>query len=72
VELLIERGSPLEARNRWDGTVLSTTVFLARQRPSRAAAYVPVLERLIAAGADVRAVERPTGNAALDAVLGTA
>src|SRR5262245_6224095 len=72
VELLIGRGAPLEARNRWDGTVLSTTVFLARQRPSRAAAYVPVLERLIAAGADVRAVERPTGNAALDAVLATA
>jgi hypothetical protein len=51
--------------------VLSSTVFLALQRPAQATLYVPVLERLIAAGADVRAVERPTGNAALDTVLAT-
>jgi len=69
--LLIRHGAPLEARNRWGGTVLSSTVFLALQRPAQAALYVPVLERLIAAGADVRAVERPTGNAALDTALAT-
>jgi hypothetical protein len=69
--LLIRHGAPLEARNRWGGTVLSSTVFLALQRPAQATLYVPVLERLIAAGADVRAVERPTGNAALDTVLAT-
>jgi ankyrin repeat protein len=69
VELLIRRGAPLEARNRWGGTVLDSTVFFALQRPRDAASYSVVLELLIRAGADVGAVAYPTGNAAVDQVL---
>jgi ankyrin repeat protein len=69
VELLARRRAPLEARNRWGGTVLDSTVFLALQRPANAASYSPVLQSLIDAGADVRAVEYPTGNAVVDALL---
>jgi ankyrin repeat protein len=71
VELLIRRGAPLEARNRWGGTVLSSTVFFALQRPADGASYAAVLELLIASGADVRAVKYPTGNAAVDKLLPT-
>jgi ankyrin repeat protein len=69
VELLTRRRAPLEARNRWGGTVLDSTVFFALQRPANAASYSPVLQSLIDAGADVRVVEYPTGNAVVDALL---
>jgi hypothetical protein len=69
VELLTARGAPLEARNRWGGTVLDSTVWFAFRHPAEAASYVPVLERLLAAGADVGAVAYPTGNRAVDEVL---
>jgi hypothetical protein len=49
--------------------VLSSTVWFALQRPDEAASYVPVLELLLAAGANVGAVGYPTGNALLDEVL---
>jgi hypothetical protein len=51
--------------------VLSSTVFFALQRPADGASYAAVLELLIASGADVRAVEYPTGNAAVDKLLPT-
>jgi ankyrin repeat protein len=69
VELLIARGAPLETRNRWGGTVLSTTVYLARQQPVDWPRYASVVERLIAAGADVHAVTYPTGDATVDELL---
>jgi ankyrin repeat protein len=68
-ELLIDRGAPLEVRNRWGGTVLDSTVYFALGRASEAAGYVPVLELLIRAGADVSAVTYPTGNETLDELL---
>jgi len=69
VRLLTERGAPLEARNRWGGTVLSSTVFVALQHPADWFRYSEAIEVLVAAGADVGAVESPTGNAPLDRLL---
>jgi ankyrin repeat protein len=69
VELLTERGAPLEARNRWGGTVLDSTVFFALGRPADWASYSAAIEMLIAAGADLRAVTYPTGNKQVDELL---
>jgi Ankyrin repeats (many copies) len=69
VKLLTERGAPLEARNRWGGTVLDSTVFFALPHPADWALYSPAVELLIAAGADVRAVTYPTGNEQVDELL---
>jgi ankyrin repeat protein len=66
VELLIERGAPLETRNRWGGTVLDSTIFFAMQHRTE---HLAVIERLIAAGADVGAATYPTGNERLDELL---
>jgi Ankyrin repeats (many copies) len=68
VQVLIERGAPLEARNRWGGTVLDSTTYFARQSPDWARHSV-VMETLIAAGADVSAVPYPTGNQFIDELL---
>jgi hypothetical protein len=69
IPLLAEHGAPLEARNRWGGTVLDSTVYFAIHGPVPGVDYLPVIERLIAAGADVGAVTPPTGNEAIDALL---
>ena len=74
IDRLIARAAPLEARNRWGGTVLDSTVYFALHAapgwpPVAGADYPAVLERLLAAGADVTAVELPTGNPRLDEVL---
>jgi len=69
VRILTRRGAPLEVRNRWGGTVLSSTVWFALQPSAEGSSYVAVLELLIAAGADVGAVDHPTGNAVIDRVL---
>jgi len=70
VDLLIRRGAALEAVNQWGGTVLDSTVYFAVRAPKRGVDYMPVLERLIARGADVHAVgPLPTGDAAIDTLL---
>jgi len=70
VRSLLQHGAPLEVKNHWGGTVLDSTVYFARQQPADSADYVPVIEILIAAGADVNAVTPcPTGNAILDDLL---
>jgi hypothetical protein len=68
IELLLRGGAPLEAKNRWGGTVLSSTVHIAVAdgKPSR---YAPVLEKLLDAGADASVFPYPTGHDAVDAVL---
>ena len=67
VELLTRRGAPLETRNRWGGTVLSTTTYFAAQRPADDwARYSAIIDVLIAAGADVGAVTVPTGVDRID------
>jgi ankyrin repeat protein len=70
VKRLIERGVPLEAENTWGGTVLNSTLHFALYQPAPGATYLPVLEMLIAAGADIREVTPfPTGDASIDNLL---
>ena len=66
--VLIAAAAPLEARNIYGGTVLDSTVYGA-VHSGAPAGYVPTLERLIAAGADLAAVDYLTGIEAIDAVL---
>ena len=76
VKLLLRHSAPLEVENKWGGTVLDSTVYIAVNQPvSELSAspndkYVEVIDALIAAGADVRVVTPyPTGNARIDALL---
>jgi len=70
IDLLLDRGAALEAVNVWGGTVLDSTVYFAVRGPKRGIDYLPVIERLIARGADIRAVGPfPTGDAAIDDLL---
>jgi ankyrin repeat protein len=68
-ELLTERGAPLEARNRWGGTVLASTLYFALQRQRDWVRYSATIEVLIAAGAELSAVTYPTGNNRADELL---
>jgi hypothetical protein len=69
VRLLTERDAPLEARNRWGGTVLDSTVYFAFHDSAGWERHAAALELLLAAGADVRTATYPTGNAAVDELL---
>lgn len=70
VQVLIDRGAPLEVRNTWGGTVLDSTVYFAMNQPVAGADYPAVIERLLAAGADIEAVDpKPTGITSIDEVL---
>jgi ankyrin repeat protein len=69
VALLTERGAPLEARNRWGGTVLASTLYSALQPQANAADYAAAIELLLEAGADLGAVMYPTGNELVDELL---
>lgn len=70
MKTLIERGTPLEVENVWGGTVLDSTVYFALNYPYRGVDYLPVLDLLIRAGANVDAVSpMPTGNVAIDDLL---
>lgn len=53
VKLLIERGAPLEVRNRWGGTVLEHAGHGFEHGPADLD-FVPTFETLLAAGARVR------------------
>ncbi len=68
VDLLLERGAPLEARDRnHDSTVLGCTVWVASNGGQARA--LPVVERLLAAGARTENIGFPTGNEAVDELL---
>jgi hypothetical protein len=67
VRLLLRRGAPLEARNRYDGTVLGTAIWSAVHEPRPA--HAQIIEELLQAGARVQDAGYPSGNAAIDAVL---
>jgi ankyrin repeat protein len=69
VELLTARGAPLEGRNMWGGTVLSSTVYLAARQPAASSRYSSIMDTLIDAGADIRAVTYPTGTDWVDELL---
>lgn len=66
VDELLRRGAPLEVLNAWQGTVLDSTLHFALYMPVSGVDYVIMLERLLEAGADVRVVEYPTREPAID------
>ena len=55
--------------NGWEGTVLDSTIHFAIHMPVEGVDYVPVLERLLLAGANVDVVDYPTGKPPIDAAL---
>jgi hypothetical protein len=67
VEALIARRLPMEVRNSYGGTVLGGTVWASVHEPRPA--HPAIIEALLAAGADVREAEYPSGSAAVDQVL---
>ena len=67
VRLLIGAEAPLETRNSYGGTVLSGTVWAAFHEPR--STHLQIIEELLEAGARVEAVEYPTGNERIDALL---
>jgi hypothetical protein len=76
VRLLLARGAALESKNAWGGTVLDSTAWFAKHPPvdhphdAPDPGYLPILEALLAAGADVSAVHPfPTGVGSVDALL---
>ena len=68
VRRLLALGVPLEALNRWEGTVLDSTIHFAIHMPVEGVDYPKIFEMLIAAGADVNAVY-PSGDGRIDALL---
>jgi ankyrin repeat protein len=67
VRLLVARGAPLEVKNVYGGTVLDFTGWAAKNEP-HGIDRLPVVELLLAAGADVEAAF-PSGDARIDDVL---
>jgi hypothetical protein len=67
VRSLLSRGAPLEAKNAYGGTVLDFTGWQAKNAAGDVD-YLPIVEILIAAGADIEAAY-PSGNARVDEVL---
>ncbi len=68
VRRLLALGAPLEALNRWEGTVLGSTIHFAIHMPVKDVDYPAVLEMLITAGANVDAAY-PSGDERIDALL---
>ena len=70
VRLLLARGAPTEAVNDYGGTVLDFVVWVIRNQWKDGRDYAALVETLVAAGADLNAVEGvPTGRAEVDAVF---
>jgi hypothetical protein len=76
VDLLLRRRAPLEIQNAYGGTVLGATVWAAIHVDGvfhggafTRVDYAPIVERLLAAGARPSAVQLPTGNERIDAIL---
>jgi len=74
VKVLLRHGAPLEAKNVWGGTPLASAIWAATESDPNDpvwpnADWVPIAELLLEAGANVHAVEYPTGNSRIDAVL---
>ena len=67
VQRLLEHRPPLEATNVWGGTVLDSTVWFAMHASRPRDAWLPVIDALLAAGADASAISPfPTGDRAID------
>jgi len=68
VDLLIRAGAPLEVENVYHGTVLGQTIW-AVANSGLAIDYLPVIERLLAAGARAYPEWGPSGDPRVDALL---
>lgn len=64
---LLKAGAKLEVRNMYGGTVLGLTVWSAINEPR--GEQLQIIRELIAAGADVSEVEKPTGRPEIDELL---
>jgi ankyrin repeat protein len=75
LEILLARGANLEAKNGYGGTLLSNAVWAVfhshpvHRWPRAQADYLPMIERLLAEGANPNSVGRPTGNGQIDQLL---
>jgi ankyrin repeat protein len=79
VRLLLAHGAPLEVQNDWGGTVLDSTLWFVRNQPVRRPLtdgetdYATIIETLLEAGADIRAIgdvgSHTSGDEQVDAVL---
>jgi len=74
VKAVLKHQPPLEARNVWGGTPLGGAIWAATESDPNdpvwpKADWVPIIEMLLQAGADVGAVEYPTGRPRIDQVL---
>lgn len=67
LEILIQHNASLETRNAYGGTVLGGTVWSAIHEPRPG--QLQAIEALLNAGASVDAVDYPTGNETIDALL---
>ncbi len=67
VKLLLRHHAPLEVRNSYGGTVLAGTVWAAVHEAKPA--HPEIVEALLAAGANVREAEFPSGDARIDDIL---
>lgn len=65
---LLKRNAPLEVKNVYGGTVLDQAVWSALH-DELGIDHLPVIEALLAAGADASVVKLPTGSKRIDAVL---
>lgn len=67
VQLLLKHGASLETRSHYDGTVLGTATWSARNEPR--AEHLAIIEALLHAGARIEEAGYPTGLTNLDALL---
>jgi hypothetical protein len=67
--ILLEHGAPLEAKSGYGGTPLGQAIWSALH-DQMGIDYVPVVEVLLAAGADAGEIATPTGHAGIDEALG--
>lgn len=70
VDYLLRCGASTEVVNDYGGTSLDAAVYAATNMPQTGVDYPAIMKTLIAAGADVAAVDPfPTGNANIDDIL---
>jgi ankyrin repeat protein len=70
MEMLLARDADLEARNTWGGTVVDSIAWFAVNSPMPDVDYPKVIDRLLAAGANVDQIYPPlTGIPAVDEVI---
>lgn len=66
VQMLIERGAPLEVKNDYGGTALDFAVWVIRNQLGTSRNWRALVDLLIAAGADIEAAG---GRDAIEAAL---